>query len=388
MRVWMLIVLAIVLGLGSGLGLTMIELGASPAGRVQADFLASSGAGAKGPRPQVAIDKDEFDFGSMEHDTTLSHTFTVRNEGQKPLELSNGGVSCGRCTSLKIAQAEVAPGESTTVEVEWKGINGGPFRQSATLNTNDPARPSVSLTITGKVLSAYRVNPDELVFSNHSVTDSPTAELQIFSYHGTGLAVSEHELTDKETAGNFGLEIKPMPADVLAKDPDAKSGVVVKVAVKPGLPLGPIRQKIRLRLNLPESPVVEVPIEGNVISDLQVIGRENWNADHSVLNFGPVSSHDGAKAELFLHARGPHRHELKPKVREVTPDWLKVSIGQATDLGGGELVRVPITVEIPAGSPAGLHLGEPQGELGEVLIETGHPEAKLVRWRVRFAVGE
>ncbi len=134
--------------------------------------------------------------------------------------------------------------------------------------------------------------------------------------------------------------------------------------------------------------MVEVPIEGKVISDLQVIGRDNWNGDRNVLNFGPVSSQEGAKAELFLHARGPHRHELKPKVRKVMPDWLKVTIGQATELAGGELVRVPITVEIPRGSPAGLHLGGLQGELGDVLIETGEPDAKLVRLRVRFAVGE
>ncbi len=383
----MLIVLAIVLGLGSGLGLTVIELGALPAGAVQAD-LRSSEQAAQGPRPKIVVDKEEFDFGTMEHDTSLTHTFTVRNEGEKPLELTSGGVSCGHCTSFSIAQAGVAPGESTTVEVKWKGINGGPFRQSAVLNTNDPLRPSVSFTITGRVLSAYRISPEEIVFSSIAATDSPSADLQIFSYQGPGLAVTEHDLTDAETADSFSVAIKPMPADVLASEPDAKSGVVVKVGVKPGLPLGPIRQKIRLRLNLAESPVVEVPIEGSVTSDLQVIGRDNWNANQGVLNFGPVNRREGAKAELFLHARGPHRHELKPKVRQVDPDWLKVTIGQAQDLAGGELVRVPITVEIPSGAPAGLHLGFQQGELGDVLIETGDPDAKLVRLQVRFAVGE
>ena len=195
------------------------------------------------------------------------------------------------------------------------------------------------------------MSPEELVFSNLSVTDSPTAELQLFSYHGPGLAVSQHELTDAETAGNIAVLIKPMPAEVLATDSDAKSGVVVQVTVKPGLPLGPIRQKIRLKLNLPDDPVVEVPIEGTVTSDLQLVGRDNLDADRNVLSFGTVSRSEGAKTELFLHARGSHRQELKPKVSKVSPEWLKVSIGEAKVLNG-ELVRVPIEVEIPPGSPA------------------------------------
>jgi hypothetical protein len=384
----MLIVLAIVLGLVSGLGLTVIELGASPTGTVQADFLVNSGQGPAGRRPHIVVDKEEFDFGTMEHDTTQSHKFTVRNDGEAPLKLTDGGVSCGRCTSFSIAKAELQPGEESTVEVQWKGINGGPFRQSANLNTNDPLRSNVSFTITGKVLSSYRFSPDDLDFSNLSAAASPTVDLHLFSYQGSGLAVLSHELVEAGTADNFDVQIKPMPADVLATDPDAKSGIVVQVKVKPGLPLGLIRQKIRLRLNLPDNPVVEVPVEANVVSDMQVIGRDDWDAMRGALNLGTFPSREGAKTELFLLARGPHRHELKPKVHEVTPDYLKVTIGKVTDMAGGESVRIPLTVAIPPGAPAGVHLGNQQGELGDILIDTGDPDAKMVHLRVRFAVGE
>ena len=107
----MLIVLAIVLGLVSGLGLTVIELGASPAGSVQADFLASGGdPDAAEHRPKIVVDQEEFEFGSMEHDTTQSHTFTVRNEGHATLQLTNGGVSCGKLHELYDCESGIGAG--------------------------------------------------------------------------------------------------------------------------------------------------------------------------------------------------------------------------------------------------------------------------------------
>jgi Protein of unknown function (DUF1573) len=385
MRLTLLILAAAVTGALIGLGGTIIELGRRPWGPENSYLL--GGGEATGPQARIVVDADEYNFGTMEKDAQLSHTFAVTNTGQLPLELTNGGVSCGRCTEFSIAKTPLQPGESTTVEVKWKGLNGGPFRQSATLNTNDPRRQQINFTINGKVLSTHRISPEELVFSTISVTDSPTADLSIFSYHSTDLAVVDYELSDAPTAGNFEISREPMPDDAVHAEPDAKSGVIVHVKVKPGLPLGAIQQKIRLRLNLPEQPVVEVPVGGTVTSDLQILGR-NWDAEKGMLYLGTVKSDEGAKADLLLHARGASRHELKPKVREASPKWLKITIGEPTDLGGGELVRVPITVEIPPGSPAENHMGNQQGKLGEILIDTGHPEAPSLRLQVRFAVGE
>ncbi len=390
MRIWMLIIIAVVLGIGLAFNLTILELGASPAGTVKHDLVVAGVANPEitGPQPRIAFDKKEYEFGTMELNEHLSHTFEVRNDGQLPLKLTSGGVSCGRCTEFTIGKEELAPGETGTVEVRWHAINGGPFRQSATVDTNDPARPNVSFTIAGKVLSSNRISPDEIVFTNISVTDSPKADLNVFSYHGPDLKVTKFELTDAETAANFDISTEPMPADVLKTDPDAKSGVVVHVHVKPGLPLGPIRQKIRLWLNLPDKPVIEVPVGGDVTSDIQVVGRSDWDTEHNLLSMGTVSRRDGAKSVVFLLVRGPHRHELSPVVRAVNPSNLKVTIGQPSDAAGGEIVRVPVTIEIPPGSPESTHLGNQQGSVGEVLIDTGHPEAMTVRLLVRFAVAE
>ncbi len=388
MRLFIPVLLAILCGLGIGLGGTIIELGPSPAGDVSTKFSIdniAAVAAAQGPR--VVVDADKFDFGTMERDTTSSHTFTLRNEGQTPLLLKKGEASC-RCTSFELGKTALAPGESTTIAVTWEAtVNEGSFRQSAPVETNDPARPIVTFTIEGKVLFSHRLMPEELVFSSLSVNDSSTAELRIYGYRGEDIAVLSHEFVEADTADKFAVDIKPLPVEELREDADAKSGLLVQVTAKSGLPLGPIRQKIRLRLNLTGEPTVEVPIGGNVISDVQLVGR-GWEAESGMLSLGSVSQREGAKAALFLQARGPHRDDLKPSVKEVFPESLQVSLGEPQLLAGGQLVRVPLTIAVPAGMRPALHLGNQQGKLGHVLIDTGHPEAKTMKLWVRFAVGE
>jgi hypothetical protein len=151
--------------------------------------------------------------------------------------------------------------------------------------------------------------------------------------------------------------------------------------------LGTLRQKIELKLNLDGEPTVEIPISGNIVSDVLLVGR-NWDADRGLLRFDSVSSSEGAKAELFLQVHGVHRQQFHPKVAEVSPaEDLKVTIGELGELPG-DLLRVPVTVEIPRGARAGSHLGGQEGKLGEITIDTGDTDGEKLRLKVRFAVVE
>jgi hypothetical protein len=362
-----------------------MELGASPAGTVDAT-LAFNSTPISPDGPHVVADQEEYNFGSMERESTKSHVFVVRNEGRSPLVLKKGESTC-RCTKFEIANGTLPPGEATSVTIDWHAtVPPGPFRQSATIDTNDPARPQLTFTITGDVTSSHRVVPDSLAFSGISMNEPHTAEVNIFSYRPGQLEVVGHEFTEASTADKFEFRAEPMPAKAVQEEKDAQSGVVLHVTVKPGLPLGAFKQKIVVRLNQTSDPV-EVPIEGNTVSDVVVAGR-NWDDDKSLLSFGTVSGRDGAKAELFILAHGPHAKQLRPTVKQLTPNVLKITVGQPAAGADGSSVRVPLTVEIPAGTPAMLHLGGEEGKIGEILIDTNDPEAETIRIRVRFAVGE
>src|SRR5215471_3119449 len=117
MRLSIFLLIAAVLGLIFGLGITVIELGASPAGTVDAAF-APHPLVADDHGPKATPDSEEYDFGAMERDSYKSHTFTIRNDGQSPLNLIKGESTC-RCTTFELEKTDLQPGESTNVKIEW-----------------------------------------------------------------------------------------------------------------------------------------------------------------------------------------------------------------------------------------------------------------------------
>ena len=385
MRYWPFVLLVIIFGAAFGIGLTVMELGASVTGPVDASvptpapILSPDG-------PRVVADQEEFNFGSMERDSHKSHVFTIRNEGRSPLVLKKGESTC-RCTRFLIAETDIKPDGSTTVTIEWKAtVPPGSFRQSATIETNDPARPELTFTITGEVTSTIRVLPESIVFTGISINEPQTAEVHIFSYRDEPLKVNNYEFMETANADKFEFRSEAMPPKMLAEEKDAQSGLVLHVSVKPGLPLGSFRQKIKINLNQNDNSI-ELPIEGNTISDVVVAGP-NWDDDRSLLTLGTISSRAGATAQLFILAHGPHSKQLRPVVKEATPDVLKVTFGDVTTAADNGPVRVPVIIQIPPGLPPMLHLGGQEGKVGEILIDTNDPEAAIVRIRVRFAIGE
>jgi hypothetical protein len=385
MRPSILIVLAVVLGACMGFGATIMELGPSPLGDLA---FGTGGAAGNGNGPKAVLEEDNFQFGNLELDARSLHKFTVRNEGKEALQLTFDHVSCGLCTQATPEKLEIPPGEESSVEVSWHANKEGPFQQSATFSTNDPRKPKLAFFITGKVMNSHRIDPPELVFTSISVHDSQSADLKIYSYRAGTLEVLKHEVTDQETADKFDISTEPMPASMLADDPDAKSGVLVHIKIKPGLLLGPIRQKIKFHLNLTGEPVVEVPVSGNITSDVMLVGR-GWDSERELLNLGTVSTREGTKANLLLQIYGDRRSELRPKLQSVTPaDVLKVSIGEPREAANGRRIQVPIVVEVPQGARQGTFLGGLEGKLGEINIVLNEATQEKMRVFVRFAVGE
>jgi hypothetical protein len=372
------------------LGGTIIELGASPGGAIERELsLSNSAAPVDLSGPHVVVGDANFDFGSMERGVSKSHSFELKNAGGKPLSLEKGSVSCGLCIiGVQFSESPVPPGESAEATITWKANSMGPFRHSADVLTNDPSRPQIQFVITGKVMNSFRVSPEQVVFTNASAGGGATAELRIYAYRTNEIKVTGHKFRHEEQQDKFDVRVEPLTDEQLHEDPDdAKSGVAVFVSTKPGLPVGPLTQHLELTLDLPENPVVDVPIGGSIVSDVQVIGTSSgWDADTGVLSLGTISRREGAKVQLVLQAHGPHAKDLQPKLHAAKPEELKVSFGLRQEIAGGRVVKVPLIVEVPAGSKPSVHLGNKQGEMGEIVIDTGHPEASTLRLPVRFTV--
>jgi hypothetical protein len=381
-------IVAALLGIALGVGLTWAELG--PYTQVPAE-LAADGSGvlnSGAPLPQaVVVGSDTYNFGFMEQDSKGSHTFEIRNDGDAPLTLAKGATTC-KCTLSNLKDDRLEPGESAKVELEWSASPDEHFRHSATIRTNDPRRPSLALTIEGRVSRSHKIVPPDLIFSSPiSVGEGAMGTLNLYSFESDKFEVIEHEFTGGATRQYFELRMEEMSAEQVAEVEGAKAGKILKVVVKPGLPLGPLRQRIRLSLDLPGQPTVDVPIEGTVIGDISIVGPVTWNHEFSLLNLGTVEREEGARSRgMHLLVKGEQRDQVKLNVRSIEPDFLKIDFEEAQPVPGEDVVKIPFTIEVPPQAPAGEHNNTIDRPFGKIELDTGHPTTPRLQVFVHFTV--
>ena len=391
------LVVGLILGVGSAAiqvgsyELPVADVGTSRTGisRTGISRTATSRPGASGTAialPRVQIDRQEYDFGVMQLGAQRDHTFVFENRGDAALVLTRGSSSC-QCTHVELTQQEVPPGGSHSVKIEWTARKKAPlFREHATVTTNDPSRPEIELTIHGQVRQMLEMRPSELVFSRVVDGEEKSAEIELLAFEEPPLELSRYSFRDEKTAGNFLVDVQDIEPTELP-DPNAKSGKRVRVTIKPGLPVGLIRQGLILRTNVATESRLEIPIRGHVVSEISVLGS-GWSPKKGFLWLGHVRSEEGIRRELNVFIRGEDADKVELSVTKVVPDWIQVKFGQQVSVKkDGTVVRMPLVVEIPKGSRAVNHLGANPNDWGEISIKTTHPRVDMLRLYLRFAVG-
>ena len=345
-------------------------------------------AGRAGPK--VVVRQEDYDFGRMETDNARDREFVFANAGDQPLTVEQGKSFCGCCTCVCETQlpdgGKIAPGQSAAVTLRWtiKRFTGA-FYQTSTILTNDPDRPEVTLGVSGRITPTVGVVPWQLAFSRVSAGQEATGEVCLYGYGSEPLRITNCRMSDPSSSQYFQTAIVPLPADQVAAEEDARSGLLLRVTLKSGLPLGPFRQQIVLSTNLDSAPTVEVPVEGTIADDISVVGP-GWDGRRGLLEFPAVAGSDGAQMRLMLLVRGPHRKQVEFKPVRIVPECVEVDLGKTTATNNGALIQTPLTIRIPAGSPPGNYLGPPQGEVGQIIIDTNHPQQPQLQILVSFAV--
>jgi hypothetical protein len=336
--------------------------------------------------PKVSVDKEGYKFGQMDAGAEGAHDFLFTNTGTAPLQLTVAATSC-RCAVAEIDRGEIPPGKSTKVKLKWKSKELiGPYRQTAKISTNDPGRPDVTLTVEGEITVAVQNDPAELVFNGLSPRDTPTGEVKLWCrLPGPALEILDFKLSDQDLAKYFQVTYEPLTLVESKKKEGVKSGVRVRVVLKPGLPRGQFQQTILIRTNLESYPAVTIPIQGSIGSDIVITGPD-WDSALDLLDIGTVSSQVGAERQLTLIVRGPRCKEVKFKPVVLVPDLLHVKLGETVVKANGAFSQTPLTIQIPKGSRPANHLGSEVGKYGQIRLETSHPQIPQLKIHVRFAV--
>ena len=212
--------------------------------------------------------------------------------------------------------------------------------------------------------AAVWADPYELVFSRLSHSEPASGEVRLYCGLAERLKIVDYHFSDAALAKLFTVAVEPLPDKAPPLPADARSGVLLKIAVKAGLPPGPLQQTISLTTNLKSVPPLSLDIKGTVGSEISVAG-EGWNQDLGFVSFGIVSSQTGAQRRLMLIAHGPHSKGVKFKPIEIDPDFLQVKLGKTTPIGATDATQTPLIVQIPKGCRPVNRIGTEQGKLGE-----------------------
>jgi hypothetical protein len=385
MRILSIILIAALLGGAVGGALAYVEV------RSDRDTIAASTGDEgvsepelEGKLPRVQVDEPNFNFGQMERGREKSHEFVIRNVGDAPLKLTVGPTSC-KCTLSEVKAGAIAPGESTNVKLEWSAKSDqGPFRQTATIHTNDPRQPDVELQIDGEIVGISGLQPTEFNFDKLAVDESKSAEVYVMAMLQDDLTVNSAELTSEDTRDKFDVKIEPVERDKLPIK-TAQAGVRITLTSKPGLPVGRFNQYLTLNTNLKEGEKLHVPVLGRVVGDISVHGT-NWREEEGVLMLGRVEGSKGRKERVNVVVRGENAENVKFEIGSVDPPELKVTIGEPKRLTA-TLLHVPVDIEVPPGTRSMIRLATAQGEEAKIVLKTTHPTMKELAIGVRFAVG-
>lgn len=78
-----------------------------------------------------------WDFGRIEEGKVIEHAFIFTNQAKKTVNIQSVNTSCG-CTASQATKKTLAPGESTTIKVQFKSKGyEGPVQQFVYVNTDD-----------------------------------------------------------------------------------------------------------------------------------------------------------------------------------------------------------------------------------------------------------
>lgn len=99
-----------------------------------------------------AADPYLWDFGRRQEGEILKHTFVLRNDSDRTLNIKDINTSCG-CTVSEVKSKVIAPKESTTIDIKFntKGYSGA-IKQYVYVHTDTPDNPVIRFTVSAQII--------------------------------------------------------------------------------------------------------------------------------------------------------------------------------------------------------------------------------------------
>ncbi|MEA2561888.1 MAG: hypothetical protein QOH06_3392 [Acidobacteriota bacterium] len=223
---------------------------------VAATLLAQGTAG----KPKAVAVEPIKDVGFVAKGDMASNEFVIRNDGDAPLELREVRAACG-CTVADFDKL-IAPGKTgkVRVTVDTKSFNG-PTAKGVTVYTNDPAAPTIELTVRADVGQFIKMKPG---YARFITVQGEAKEGKIVQTLWTP-DKTPLEIVKVESPYPF-LKVRyweAKPEERLAENADQQQWKV-EILLNNDAPIGALSEPVKIHTNHPKQKLVQVPVSGFV----------------------------------------------------------------------------------------------------------------------------
>ena len=237
-------------------------------------------------RPMLTLDATTHDFGTVAQGSKVVHEFEIKNTGKADLVIQRVAPSCG-CTATQLASPIIKPGSAEKVRVTFdtSGFIGDKTK-TVLIASNDPQNPEKMVTLKGRVVSTYSVEPSRLDFGEVSPS-SPLANRQ----REVSFSVSE--------GSDISITKITSLSPYLVASPVTTQGnkAVVKIELLPNAPKGEFRDRVVFELDRGRIASINVPVNASMKGDIR-LSPEN-------ISFGVVDGSVALERRVQFENRGP-----------------------------------------------------------------------------------
>lgn len=201
--------------------------------------------------PRLEIKETKRDVGEADFSVPYECKFPLRNGGGEPLTLTLVSKSCSCLEST--VPAEIGPGQDDTILVRWTPIPGqvGDYRAAWEIATNDPAKPTLHLEVTGTVSPLVHVAPENLSYIDFDRLEPGAKRQFTLTVYSTKLPA--FDLEAQSTSPGIKVTKTALAAENLDSVHNSKATAAYSVLLEttPQLPTGSSFSDLLLKIKAP-----------------------------------------------------------------------------------------------------------------------------------------
>ena len=279
--------------------------------------------------PKIVFEETEYDFGTVERGTKVTHYFVFKNAGDEPLEIKQVRATCG-CTAALATKKVLQPGEEGKIKTTFNSRGyAGKIAKRVIVKTNDPDNPVINLIITGKVQVAYRVLPGFVSFGLVRPDSTPSETVKIY------IEKKGAEVDSVLHTGDF------YDLNVLGQK---DSAYVLVVTLKKEKSEGNHSGRIDVYLKNTLDPLIRIPVTCEVLGDVKFVP--------SMISIGGIRGRK-KEVELKIFYNEDKIEDINIDSLKAAVDYLKARVKSVEKVAKGEKVY-KLEFEIGENAPTGM----------------------------------